>query len=72
MGIITTYNKTAKLKKGQSVTINIPFVYTIGEEGYHSNKVLLTIEDCENEVRAEIENGVLNETEVMLEIGKIE
>jgi len=61
----------SKLKKGTEVTINIPFTYTIGEEGYHSGKVLKTIEDCENEVRAEIEAGVLNETEVFLEVGKI-
>ena len=72
MGIITNYNKTAKLEKGQQITINIPFTYTIGEDGYHSGKVLKTIEDCENEVRAEIEDGVLNDAEVMLEIGKIE
>lgn len=61
-----------KLKEGQEVTINIPFVYTIGDIGYHSGKVLETIEDCENEVRAEIEAGVLNEDEVMLEVGNIE
>ena len=61
-----------KLKEGQEVTINIPFTYTIGEMGYHSGKVLETIEDCENEVRAEIEAGVLNEDEVMLEVGNIE
>ena len=61
-----------KLKEGQEVTINIPFTYTIGEIGYHSGKVLETIEDCENEVRAEIEAGVLNEDEVMLEVGKVE
>jgi hypothetical protein len=61
-----------KLKEGQEVTINIPFTYTIGEMGYHSGKVLETIEDCENEVRAEIEAGVLNEDEVFLEVGKVE
>ena len=61
-----------KLKEGQEVTINIPFTYTIGEMGYHSGKVLETIEDCENEVRAEIEAGVLNEDAVFLEVGKVE
>lgn len=65
-------SKRIKLKEGQEVTINIPFTYTIGEMGYHSGKVLETIEDCENEVRAEIEAGVLNEDEVMLEVGNIE
>jgi hypothetical protein len=53
----------SKLKKGTEVTINIPFTYTIGEEGYHSGKVLKTIEDCENEVRAEIEAKPVSEIE---------
>ncbi len=57
-----------KLKEGQTVTINIPFTYTIGEEGYHSGKVLETIEDCKNEVLAEIEAGVLSESEVFMEV----
>ena len=65
-------SKRIKLKEGQEVTINIPFTYTIGDIGYHSGKVLETIEDCEDEVRAEIEAGVLNEDEVMLEVGNIE
>ena len=65
-------SKRIKLREGQEVTINIPFVYTIGDIGYHSGKVLETIEDCENEVRAEIEAGVLNEDEVMLEVGNID
>lgn len=63
-------SKTAKLKKGQQVTINIPFTYTIGEDGYVSGKKLSTIEDCENEVRAEIDNG-LDSGEMMLEVGDI-
>jgi hypothetical protein len=62
----------SNLKEGTQVTINIPFTYTIGEEGYHSGKLLKTIKDCEDEVRAEIEAGVINEDEVMLELGKIE
>lgn len=66
-------SKTAKLKEGQTVTILIPFTYTIGEEGYQSGKERLeTIEDCENEVRAEIENGIITADDVMLEVGKIE
>lgn len=64
--------KTAKLKEGQTVTILIPFTYTIGEEGYQSGKAKLeTIEDCENEVRAELENGIVTADEVMLEVGEI-
>ena len=55
-----------KLIEGQEVTINVPFTYTIGEEGPYSGKKLETIEDCENEVREEIDAGVLNSTSVML------
>ena len=60
-----------KLKEGQVVTINIPFVYTIGEEGFHTGKVLETIEDCKDEVLAEIEAGVLSEGEVYMEVGDV-
>ena len=59
-----------KLEKGQEVTINIPFTYIIGEEGFHSGKVLETIEDCKNEVLVEIESGVLNENEVFMTVEK--
>ncbi len=51
-------SKTAKLKKGEMVTVSIPFTYTIGEEGPVTGKILRTIEDCENEVRAEVEQGM--------------
>lgn len=51
-------SKTAKLQDGENVTVNIPFTYTIGEEGPVTGKVLRTIEDCENEVRAEVEAGM--------------
>jgi hypothetical protein len=61
-----------KLKDGQTVTINIPFTYTIGDEGFHSGKVLKTVEDCKDEVLAEIQAGVLDEGEVFLEVGAIE
>jgi hypothetical protein len=47
-----------KLKKGMMVTVNVPFTYTIGDTGFATGKVLRTIEDCENEVRAEIDNGM--------------
>lgn len=51
-------SKTAKLQKGENVTVNIPFTYTIGEPGPITGKILRTIEDCENEVRAEVEAGM--------------
>ncbi len=51
-------SKTAKLQDGENVTVNIPFTYTIGEEGPITGKILRTIEDCENEVRAEVEAGM--------------
>ncbi len=57
-----------ELKYGQEVTINIPFTYTIGDEGFHTDKVLKTVQDCKDEVLAEIEAGVLNETEVFMEV----
>lgn len=53
-----------------TIQINIPFVYEIGETGYHSGVQLNTVEDCENEVLAEIEAGVLSETEVFMEVQK--
>lgn len=60
-----------KLESGQQITINIPFTYTIGEEGYYSGKVLNTIEDCKNEVLAEIEADVLTSgDEIYLEVGE--
>ena len=55
-----------KLKEGEEVTINVPFTYSIGEVGTYSNKVLETVEDCMNEVREEIDAGVLNSTNVMM------
>ena len=65
-------SNTAKLKEGQIVTILIPFTYTIGDEGYQSGKEKLeTIEDCMNEVRAELDNGLITGDEVMLEVGAI-
>jgi len=55
-----------KLQEGQEVTINIPFTYTIGETGYHSGRDLNTIEDCKNEVQAEIDNDVIKENEILM------
>ena len=50
-----------QLKKGQEITINIPFTYTIGDRGFHSGKVLKTIQDCKDEVLSEIESGICGE-----------
>jgi hypothetical protein len=57
-----------ELKDGQEVTINVPFTYTIGDEGFRTDKVLKTVQDCKDEVLAEIESGVLNESEVFMEV----
>jgi len=57
----------AKLKEGEEVIINIPFSYNIGEEGPTTNKVLETIKDCMDEVRAEIDGGCINGVDVLLE-----
>lgn len=58
-----------KLKEGQDITINIPFTYTIGEEGPTTGKILETVEDCANEVRAELDAGMINGTDVFLKKG---
>jgi len=47
-----------KLEHGQEIKLNVPFIYTIGEEGPITGNVLETIEDCMEEVRAEIEQGI--------------
>lgn len=60
-----------KLKKGTNVTVTIPFSYTIGDVGYYTGKTLETVEDCENEARAEMENGVIADGNFSLE-SKIE
>ena len=57
-----------ELKDGQEVTINVPFTYTIGDEGFRTDKVLKTVQDCKDEALAEIEAGVLNESEVFMEV----
>ena len=51
------------MKTGTEITINIPFTYTLGDMGFHTGKVLETVEDCKAEVIAEIESGVLTESE---------
>jgi hypothetical protein len=59
---------TLKLVKGQEVTINVPFSYTIGDEGTFTGKILETIEDCKAEVRAEIEDGALSDAEILMTV----
>lgn len=51
-------SNTAKLAKGLTVTVNVPFIYTIGEPGPVTGNILESIEDCEDEVRAEVEQGM--------------
>jgi len=63
-------SNSKELKEGQEITINIPFTYTIGEDGFNSGKVLKTIQDCKDEVLAEIENGNLNNGEVFMEVSE--
>lgn len=52
------------MKEEQVITVNIPFTYTVGQEGYYSGRVINTIEDAQAEVLAEIEAGVLEEGEI--------
>ena len=49
-----------ELKDGTIVDISVPFCYTIGKVSATTGKILRTIEDCKNEVRAEIDQGVVN------------
>ena len=67
MNKIKQTNMTQELKKGQEVTVSIPFTYTIGEVGFHTGKKLKTLEDCKNEVLAEIEAGVLEESDIFMD-----
>jgi len=59
--------KKIKLKEGQEITISIPFTYTIGQEGYYTGKKILTIQDAEDEVKAEIEANTLTDNEIYFE-----
>jgi hypothetical protein len=56
-----------KLVKGQEVTINVPFTYTIGDEGFRTGKILETIEDCKAEVQAELDEGLEGEVYMTVE-----
>ena len=61
-------SENKKLKEGQEVIINIPFTYTIGEEGCITGKILETIQDCKEEVIAEIENDNLSGGEIFMTV----
>jgi len=56
-----------KLKEGQEVTINVSFIYTIGEEGFKTGKILETIEDCKAEAEAELLEGLSGEISMEVE-----
>jgi len=43
-----------KLKEGEEVNLNVPFTYTIGDMGYHTGKILETVQDCKNELIEEL------------------
>lgn len=45
-----------KYKSGDEITINIPFTYTIGDEGHYSGKILNSVKDMMEEVREELVN----------------
>lgn len=47
-----------KLEEGSEVTINVPFTYSIGDEGPITGKVLETVQDCKDEVEAELLSGL--------------
>ena len=53
----------------KEVTINIPFTYTLGEEGPTTGKILDTVKACMEEVRAEIDEGNLTGVDVLLKVG---
>ncbi len=46
------------MKNGTEVTVNVPFTYTIGEEGPITGKVLETVQDCKDEAEAELLEGL--------------
>lgn len=60
--------ETEKLEEGSIVTINIPFVYQIGDTGYHTNKVLETLEDVKNEFWADLQHNIDTGVDFCLDI----
>jgi hypothetical protein len=57
-----------KIQKGLEVTINVPFTYTIGEEGFKTGKILETIEDCKAEAEAELLDGLTGDISMTVEV----
>lgn len=49
-----------ELPEGTNIELNVPFTYEIGEEGPITGNVLWTLEDCIDEVRAELEQGIVD------------
>lgn len=49
-------NETKPLKKGTDVLLSISFLYSIGDYGELINRKMVTVEDCEEQARLEIEN----------------
>jgi hypothetical protein len=45
-----------ELSKNTEVLVTVPFSYTIGEEGPVTGKVLKTLQDCKDEVVAELDS----------------
>lgn len=58
--------KNKQLKKGDWVTINVPFSYEIGEPGFNTGNIINDINDCKLEVAAEIDSGNLNGSDLLM------
>lgn len=59
-----------KLPIGTVVTINVPFTYTIGEEGFKTGNKIETVEDCKAEAEAELLDGL--EGDIFMTVQSIE
>lgn len=68
---MTNISHSAKLQEGQTVTILIPFTYTIGEEGPSTGNELKTIQDCMDEVRSEVEAG-MDTANMLMTVGEVQ
>ncbi len=51
-----------KLEMDTDITVNIPFTYTIGDEGNMIGRPLLTLDDVFEEIRAELNEGCLDDS----------
>jgi len=59
---------TKKPKEDAEVTINIPFTYNIGDVGFYTDKTLETVQDCVEEVKAEINSGLFKNNDFSYEV----